>query len=119
MVADLFDRALPWGRLLRLGHPLPGGLNFTATDRVASALVGAAGLALVLSPFTPGRHLPAAALALLGLALLLDAPFLGFAARRGSLAFAAAAALLQLLHRGLGLLGLGLGLLSPPPRRQA
>jgi hypothetical protein len=55
------------------------------------------------------------------IALALDAPLLGFAARTVSPRFAIAAAGLQLLHRAAGVLGLGLGLLGPglPPRRRS
>lgn len=117
--SDLRDRAIPWGRLLRRGHRLPRGLNFTGRDRAAAALVGGAGLCLLASAAAP---LPVPFLItvalLLASALLLDAPFLRFAARRGSLAFAMAAGGLQLVHRAVGLAGLVLGLLLPRKTRQ-
>jgi glycosyltransferase involved in cell wall biosynthesis len=120
LVTDVRDRALPWARLARDGRGLPRGLNFTRADRLASASVGsglaAAGLSPVLGPWA----LAAGALAFV-LAVALDAPLLGFAARSVSPGFAAAAAGLQLLHRAAGVLGLAIGLLGPglPPRRRS
>jgi tetrahydromethanopterin S-methyltransferase subunit F len=106
--ADLLDRAVPWARLLAQGRGLPGGLNFTRADRLASGLVAAGLLGLVLSPFWPLVAVGSAGA--FGLAIALDAPFLGFCARQESKAFAVASAGLQLLHRATGLLGLGIGL---------
>lgn len=112
LLTDLRDRAIPWARLLRQGHGLPRDLNFSRADRVASAAVAAALAALLCSPVLGAPALAAAALGL-GTAAALDAPFLGFAARRVSPAFAVAAGLLQLAHRTAGLLGLAIGLLTP------
>ena len=118
VVADLRDRALPWARLLRAGHPLPRGLNFTSADRLASASVGAAAFVLALAAATGAAGFLLAAALALATALLLDAPFLSFAARRVSPAFAVAAAGLQLLHRALGLAGLAMGLLLPAKKAE-
>lgn len=105
--ADFADRAVPWARLLREGHGLPRDLNFTSADRAASLLVALGCVGLV-----GGALVPLAALfggAALALAITLDAPFLGFCARRVGVPFAIAAAGLQLLHRIAGLTGLLLG----------
>ena len=115
--SDLRDRAIPWARLVRAGRGLPRDLNFTWADRAASLCVGTAGALLLASLRAPALLAPAAGLLLL--ALLADAPFLIFARRRVSPAFAAAAAGLHLLHRAAGVLGLILGLLTPGPTHHA
>ncbi|HET7291815.1 MAG TPA: glycosyltransferase family 2 protein [Vicinamibacteria bacterium] len=114
--ADLRDRAIPWARLWRSGYALPRDLNFTAADRVASSLVA---VGLVLFPASLSLHVPATAgVACLALAVGLDAPLLLSFARTVSPAFVPVAALLQLLHRMAGILGLAIGLLGPVlPRR--
>ena len=107
--ADLRDRAVPWARLVRSGRPLPPDLNFTVRDRAASALVG---LAVVLAGAALWRGwLLGPAAALLAAAVALDRPFLAFAARRGSPAFALAAAGMHVLHRAAGLAGFVYGYL--------
>lgn len=118
LVADLRDRALPWARLVRAGRALPRRLNFTRADRLASASVACGLAAAGLSPVL-GRPALAAGASAFVLALALDAPLLGFAARTVSPGFALAAALFQLLHRAAGLLGFAIGLVTPglPPRR--
>jgi len=118
LITDLRDRAIPWARLLRQGRGLPRGLNFTGADRLASGLVGCGLAAASLAPFL-GRSALGAGAAALVVALALDAPFLGFAARTVSPAFAIPAAVLQLTHRAVGVLGLAIGLLAPSlPRRR-
>jgi GT2 family glycosyltransferase len=112
--ADIFDRAVPWSRLLARGLSLPRDLNFTAADRAASALVAAGLLGIVVAMVRPPA-VAAAALAF-ALAIVLDGPFLRFAARTVSLPFAAAAAILQLVHRAAGLLGLAIGMAVPRSR---
>lgn len=112
LLTDLRDRSIPWARLLRQGHGLPRDLNFSVSDRVASASVAASLVALLAFPVLGGAALAAAALGL-AVAVALDGPFLLFAARSVSPAFAVAAAGLQLLHRVAGLLGLAIGLCLP------
>jgi hypothetical protein len=116
LLADCRDRALPWGRLVRAGHPLPLDLNFTARDRLATGLLALAALALVGALVAKGYWaiaLLAGAGAGMLASLCLDAPFLAFAARRVSPLFALAAALLHLAHRAAGAAGFTLGLLVP------
>jgi len=109
IAADLRDRAVPWARLVRAGRGLPADLNFTACDRAASALVG---LALALGGASAWRAaLLVPSLACLAAAVGLDRAFLAFAARRVSLAFAVAAAVMQVLHRAAGLVGFAYGYL--------
>lgn len=112
VLSDLRDRAIPWARLLRAGHALPRSLNFSAGDRAASAFVATGCVALAATPFAGAHALAAAAVGLLA-ALAIDAPFLAFAARRESAAFAVAAGALQLVHRIAGLAGLAVGLALP------
>ena len=114
LAADLRDRAVPWARLVRDGRGLPADLNFTARDRVASALVALAVL-LAAASWWRGWLLLAAGACLAG-AIALDGPFLAFAARRGSAGFAVAAAGMQLLHRAAGLAGFACGYLVPNRR---
>jgi GT2 family glycosyltransferase len=114
--ADIRDRAIPWTRLLRAGHPLPRDLNFTLRDRVATALVALAPLLLLLALLAPWKAaLIGAAAAALLVSAALDLPFLMFGARCVSPGFAVAAAGLHLLHRAAGLTGLAIALLRPAP----
>ena len=115
LVSDLRDRAIPWARLVRAGRGLPADLNFTPRDRAASLLVGA-GLVALAAAALDVRALGLAA-ACFVVASALDAPLLAFLARQVSWPFAAAAAVLQWLHRAAGLLGFALGVLRPAPRR--
>jgi GT2 family glycosyltransferase len=115
LVSDLRDRAIPWGRLVRSGRPLPRDLNFRSADRLASAFVAVAWAATVTAWFD--SRLLAAAAACATAAIAIDAPFLAFVARTVSLPFAAACALLHLLHRTVGLAGLMIGLATHPRER--
>ena len=113
--SDLCHRAIPWARLLRAGRGLPRDLNFTVTDRLASALVALGVLGLAAAPL----WLPGLGVAVVcGIAAAtLDLPLLRLCARRGSRGFALVAAGLHLTHRALGLAGLAVGLALPPPRK--
>lgn len=111
LLSDLRDRALPWARLLRAGRPLPRDLNFTLADRTAAAGVALALASLPLALVAPWLAIPSVFGLLVSLAA--DRDFLRFAARRVSPAFAAAAAVFQLLHRAAAVLGLAAGLLLP------
>lgn len=105
---DLFDRAIPWTELLaERSGALPQDLNFRWTQRLSVQLA-----LLFLFSLLAATRLPWAAgsAALLCLALLavLNAPFLGFLARRRGLAFACAALPAHLVHlwaSGAGLVG--------------
>jgi GT2 family glycosyltransferase len=111
LAADLRDRAVPWARLVRAGRGLPADLNFTASDRTASALVG---LALALGMASAWRAtLLVPSLVCLATAVALDRAFLAFAARRVSPAFAVAVAGMQVLHRAAGLVGFAYGYVFP------
>jgi hypothetical protein len=111
LAADLRDRAVPWARLVRAGRGLPADLNFTASDRTASGLVGLALALGGLSVWRPALVVPA--MACLAVAIALDRALLAFAARRVSLAFALAAAGMQVLHRAAGLAGFAYGYAFP------
>jgi GT2 family glycosyltransferase len=112
LTSDLRDRAIPWGRLIRAGRPLPRDLNFRAADRLASVLVALA-WASATAALVDARLLAVVAVCAAA-AIALDAPFLAFAASTVSLPFAAACAPLHLLHRTVGLMGLALGLVARP-----
>jgi len=112
LVSDLRDRAIPWSRLAR-ARGLPRDLNFTFHDRLAVFLVGVTVLGLLASPFRPA--LAFVAFGGFCSALLLDGPFLRFAARRVSLGFAGMAAVLHLLHRAVAGLGFLIGLFTKGP----
>jgi hypothetical protein len=75
--------------------------------------VGLGLAALLASALQPGL-LVLAGLSL-ALGVVLDSALLSFLAARGGVPFALVAAGLQLLHRAAGLVGLGVGLLSPRP----
>ena len=109
---DLFDRGIPWARLLlerrRLGGL--GNLNLNRGERVKAVTVVVALLLLAVSAIT-GR-LPLAALAVLALAgvVLSNLPLYGwFAARRGPL-FALAVVPMNLWYYLIGALSVGFGL---------
>jgi len=110
LLADLRDRAIPWARLLRSGRGLPAGLNFSARDRAATASVGLGLLAIAAWPWL-GAPAGLAGAACFAAALVFDLPFLAFAGRHVSPAFAMAAAALHLMHRAAGLVGLVIGML--------
>jgi len=114
LVSDLRDRAIPWARLVRAGRGLPRDLNFTTLDRLAALMVASGVSALALSALDwrlgAGAALPLAA------AVAIDAPFLRFAARRSSAAFAAAAAGLHMAHRAAAVAGFLVGYMTPGPK---
>ncbi|HSG48312.1 MAG TPA: glycosyltransferase [Longimicrobiales bacterium] len=66
---DLLDRGIPWMRLL-LERPRPGNLNVGAVERLRTALVGLAGMALLTGAVTgsPEWLLVSAALLILNVA---------------------------------------------------
>jgi len=118
LLSDLRDRAIPWTRLLRGGRALPLDLNFTLPDRIALALVGAASLFVVLSPWQPALLVPGLA-CLLGSSVL-DGGLVSFAAGKVSPGFGVAVAGFQLLHRLAALVGFAIGAVTatrtPSPR---
>jgi Glycosyl transferase family 21 len=104
--ADIFDRALPWSRLiLRGGGPLIDDLNLRVRERVCAALVASAALLLFLACFTPAPYAAtlagASVLALTAVFVLNFKLFRFFAARRGA-AFAAASFPLLVLYYSYG-----------------
>jgi GT2 family glycosyltransferase len=111
LASDFRDRAIPWACLLRSGRPLPDDLNFTWPDRAASAAIAVGVASLAAMPWFPRMAWLAAGALAFG--LLRDVPFLLFAARRVSPAFAVAACVFQAVHRVIGVLGLAAGLLIP------
>lgn len=89
---DVMQRALPWSRLLVARGSMPNDLNLRTSQRVAAAV---APLALLSIPALPVLAFAAPAVcavpaAILALSLALNAPLVGFFARRRGVAFAAA-----------------------------
>ena len=113
LVSDLRDRAIPWARLVRAGRGLPRDLNFETRDRLATLVVGAAAAVLALSVLE--ARLAVLAPFLLAGAAAVDLPFLRFASRRSSVGFAAAAAVLHLVHRAAAVAGFLVGYWTPGP----
>ena len=121
---DIFQRAMPWTRLILRTRRMKGDLNLSWGHRLSVLLVWTGLVGLCLSPFElrAALALPAAWAA----ALALNAGFLRFLARKGGVRLAAAGAGLHLLHltcAGIGLL-LGAGaavsdLFRRPPRAPA
>ncbi|MGA2436417.1 MAG: glycosyltransferase [Bryobacteraceae bacterium] len=86
---DIFDRALPWTRLILQSNRLPNDLNVSVPQRVSAALMLAAAGLLLLSPFFALALVPAL-LALAGV-VALNWDFYRFLASKRGWAFAIAA----------------------------
>jgi glycosyltransferase involved in cell wall biosynthesis len=85
--ADIFDRALPWSRLILDDGVMINDLNLRVSDRISSALTGLAFALLILSYFYPA--LLVAMLATLAAVFLLNFRFQRFLKERRGLWFAA------------------------------
>lgn len=96
---DLRDRGVPWMRLLleRRGRTT-ASLNATPVERFKVALSGLALAVLVLALVVTSARLGLAAVGLLALVTLLNAPTLSWFARQRGAAFAVAVVPLQLLY---------------------
>jgi GT2 family glycosyltransferase len=105
--SDIFDRALPWTRLILASGRLPNDLNLALAQRASAALVLAAAV-LVPACAATGQHLGWACLPLLG-AILLNLRFYRFLARKRGWAFAACAAPLQWAYYLYGTLAFAAG----------
>jgi glycosyltransferase involved in cell wall biosynthesis len=113
---DLFQRALPWARVILRERCMPDDLNLRTRHRVSAAV--STGLALVLVPAVlhPGWRLAAAGLAVTF--VLLNRDFLLFLWRRRGPALALAAVPLHLLHNLAGIAGFALALAGHLARRR-
>ena len=105
--SDIFDRALPWTRLILASGRLPDDLNLKLGQRVSAALVLAAAVAAPVCA-TTGGNLAWAGLPLLG-AVILNRRFFQFLARKRGWRFAAAAAPLQWAYYVYGTLAFAAG----------
>ncbi len=94
--SDIFDRALPWTRLILRTRRMPNDLNLSLAQRAAAALVVLGALAL---PFCPGPFAIAAvaAVAVIG-PVALNYRFFGFLARCRGLLFMLQTVPLHLLY---------------------
>lgn len=88
---DLFRRALPWSRLMISREGVADDLNTSRLERVKALVAGLFLLALLALPFAPG--LWPATLALMLVALGVNAAFARFLLQNGGVGFAAASLL--------------------------
>jgi len=93
---DVFNRAIPWSRLIMETHNAPADLNLTGGQRLSVALVGLATLCLLLAAF---RHelLILWAATLLGV-IVLNRQLFRFFSRQHGLLFATLCIPLHLLY---------------------
>jgi hypothetical protein len=115
--SDLFQRAVPWTRLIRSGRSEMGKLN---TGRAGVASVAATGLfwlTLAASPFAPAFLLPLALAALAAMAAA-NAGLLGFIARSAGWLYALPSVTALLLHFTICGAGFVLAHLHPPYPRE-
>jgi glycosyltransferase involved in cell wall biosynthesis len=101
---DLFDRAIPWSRLMLRDGNLSGELNLSQEHR-ASALLAALTVAAFLASAFDLRALAVAAMAL-GAFLIINFDLLRLIARRSGLAGVIAAVPLHMLHYCCAMAGL-------------
>lgn len=95
--SDIFDRALPWSRLIVEGRgPMINDLNLRAADRLSAALAAIALASLALSPVWPALVAPA--LAALAAVLIINRRLYKFFFASGGARFAAGAFVMQLLY---------------------
>ncbi len=95
--SDIFDRALPWTRLILRSARLPDDLNLASSQRVSAALVVAAAVLAGAGPAFDSLMAPLAVLPLAA-AMMLNVRFYSFLAGKRGLAFAAAAVILHLAY---------------------
>lgn len=95
VLSDIFDRALPWTRLILRSSRLPNDLNVSVSQRVSAAMVIAALVLAGACPLVAGIP-PALAALPLALALLINRDFYSFLAARRGWKFAAGAIVLHL-----------------------
>ncbi len=93
---DVFDRAIPWTRLILRNRHLPIDLNLDVTSRLSAVAAWATVVFLVLGFWWPWMGV-GAALALATVGTLNAGPY-RFFVRQGGLGFAAGAVALHLLY---------------------
>lgn len=113
MKTDVFDRGVPWTRLILESRHLPNDLNLDIPQRLSALLAGATWLYAVAMLFVPDAQRwplllgPPLVAALLIVAL--NRRLYAFFAERRGVVFAVAALPLHLLYYSYNLLALGLG----------
>jgi GT2 family glycosyltransferase len=105
---DIFDRAVPWTRLVIRSRKLPNDLNLRTSARVSTALVFALVASLAAAAWTPWA-LAAAACSVLGLTAI-NAEFYAFLWRKRGPLFALAAMPWHWLYFACAGIGLVIGL---------
>ena len=95
---DLFNRALPWSRLILANRQFSGDLNLAWPHRCSVALTGLGGVSLAVGIFSP-QALLISVVAVAGVAVL-NARFFDFLLRKRGPLFAAACLPLHLIHYG-------------------
>jgi GT2 family glycosyltransferase len=105
--SEIFDRALPWTRLILASGRMPDDLNLRWSGRVAVAVACGLGAALVASVWLPWARPVAVLLAALEIAI--DAPLARFFHRTRGPAFAARALAWQWVHYLCSAAGFGMG----------
>jgi GT2 family glycosyltransferase len=105
---DLFQRALPWARVILRERRMPDDLNLRLRHRLSAAV--SALLVLVLIPAALSRIWLLAEAALLAVFVLLNRDFLSFLWKRRGSRLALAAVPLHVLHHLAGIAGFTLAL---------
>jgi glycosyltransferase involved in cell wall biosynthesis len=95
--SDIFDRALPWTRLILSSSRIPNDLNVSTSQRVSAALVAAAAGLAGASPIFDAVP-PTLAIFPLAAALCINHRFYVFLAARGGWTFAVGAVVLHLAY---------------------
>ena len=107
---DIFDRAVPWTRLMLERGRLDNDLNVGTTGRLSAVAASLLALSLIASPFEP-RSLWLAAASVLSL-LVLNRDFYGFLVDKRGLWFALRAIPIHWLYYLYSVVAFGLGLLG-------
>jgi len=96
---DVFDRGVPWTRLILKSGSMPDDLNLRWSQRISVASCSLAGMLAVLAALCPGKTPPALFLCALLIALTaaLNVPFFLFLLPRKGLGFALGALPMHLL----------------------
>ena len=119
--SEIFDRAVPWTRLILASRRMPDDLNLRWSGRAGVVVACALGVSLVATPWSGWAWLAAALFA--ALEILIDARLARFFLRARGLIFTARALACQWVHYLCCAAGFGLGaaahLLGPRHRRPA
>ncbi len=117
IVTDVWGRGVPWLRLLKhQSVPLRATLNLRTSEKVCTALVAGAALAVAALAWTGDRRWLIAAAAGAGGALAVNAPMLAWFARQRGWGFALRVVPLRLLYYVLNVVSVVLALLPERSR---